>query len=91
MRHSPIIAAIAVLLALPAVAAARTEPDKGCPSSHPIPVPYPPVKARVVDGKGHDCTGPRGHMGAAARDTPIKAHTGSSAGEIRGPVSGTVK
>lgn len=92
MRLSLIIVAIAALAATSASAASKTEPEKGCPSSHPVPVPYPPVKARVVDGHGHDCTGhTHGAGSTGAKDTPIKAHTGNSAGEIRGPVSGTVK
>jgi hypothetical protein len=93
MRLSLIIAAVAALAATSGAAASKTEPDKSCPSSHPVPVPYPPVQARGVDANGRDCTGhPRGGQASAgARDTPIKAHTGASAGEIRGPVSVTVK
>lgn len=91
MRLSLIVVAIAALAATSA-AASKTEPDKGCPSSHPIPVPYPPVKARVVDGKGHDCTDhSHGPGSTGAKDSPIKAHQGSTAGELHGPVSGTVK
>jgi hypothetical protein len=93
MRLSVIIVAAALLAAAAAAADARTEPEKGCPSSHPVPVPYPPVQGRGVDGHGHDCTG-RPHGGPAAtgaKESPIKAHAGSTAGEVRGPVSGTVK
>ena len=61
--------------------AAKTEPDRGCPSPQPVPVPYPPVQGR------QKCSADSHVPGERVINPPtlkgggtIKASTGNEAG-----------
>ena len=86
------IAAVA-LVWVSAPASAKTEPDKGCPTSpQPVPVPYPKPTARNQAAAPAGCPAAQPDKGAANRTMPIgtvkgggtiKASHGDEAGVLK--------